>query len=149
MRCCSARAGDGVYAAAGERSTVYIIVRILGFFSVAIVLGSLLRFLTSDGRLSCVELYNEELFDLMVKRPTALSGPRPELKVFEADGVITVKNLTETSVYSYAEAIARLEECAERRRVAETGLNARSRHASVTVWIAVSDCLSTVARTAL
>eukprot|EP00698_Gefionella_okellyi_P000666 TRINITY_DN10592_c0_g1_i1.p1 TRINITY_DN10592_c0_g1~~TRINITY_DN10592_c0_g1_i1.p1 ORF type:complete len:674 (-),score=144.77 TRINITY_DN10592_c0_g1_i1:136-2157(-) len=71
-------------------------------------------------QVSCVELYNEEIIDLM--------SPAPEkLKIFESpDGVMTVKGMEEKTVYTVADIMQVIARCKERRHVAETLMNAQS-----------------------
>jgi len=72
---------------------------------------------------SCLEIYNEELIDLLATQP---EKDRPKMDVKETGRGVCCVGLSETPVSSVEEIQALIRRAQERRRVAETRLNARS-----------------------
>ncbi len=82
-------------------------------------------------RVSFLELYNEELFDLLASE--SLEGDAKEMKplrIFDSDKGITVAPLEEVFVNDAQDIFTVLEKSAHKRRTAETLLNHNSRYAS-------------------
>ena len=76
-------------------------------------------------RVSYLELYNEELFDLLSNSDNVESGMR--LKLFEGnDKALVIQNLSENSVRTKHEVYKVLAKGTAKRKTAETQMNAHS-----------------------
>lgn len=87
-------------------------------------------------RFSCLEIYNENLFDLLATLPEY--GPRSELSLLgEGRGGVPVKGLTSAEVGSEEEALRLLFEAEANRAVAEHALNQASSRSHVLYLLTV------------
>ena len=76
-------------------------------------------------RVSYLELYNEELFDLLSNSDNVESGMR--LKLFEGnDKALVIQNLSENAVRTKHEVYKVLAKGTAKRKTAETQMNAHS-----------------------
>ncbi|KAL1503386.1 hypothetical protein AB1Y20_011437 [Prymnesium parvum] len=80
-------------------------------------------------RLSCLEIYNETLYDLLATLPS--HGERPELSVSERGGQVSVKGLSSHEVQSEEAALQLLFEAESNRAVAQHQLNQHSSRSHV------------------
>ena len=86
-------------------------------------------------RFSCLEIYNDTMYDLLSTLPTY--GERQELSVVERGGVVSVKGLLAPEVSSEEEALQLLFEAEANRAVAQHQLNQTSSRSHVLYMLEV------------
>eukprot|EP00755_Sulcionema_specki_P004409 Sspe_Gene.30006::Locus_14557_Transcript_1_1_Confidence_1.000_Length_3750::g.30006::m.30006/K10398/KIF11, EG5; kinesin family member 11 len=87
-------------------------------------------------RLSCVELYKEEFFDMLC--PVADEAKRQKMRLFQDGNKVVMRGLEEVVVQTPGEVIHKLKEAISRRATAATGMNNRSSRSHFIATISVT-----------